>query len=484
MKYTVVGGGTAGWLTAAYLVANSNSDDTVTVIDKEVGTPIGVGEATILDFAPFMQKCGFSIEQWFPKVDATFKSGILFKNWNKSGNDIWHPFRHITPNNYCTQWDVWSLDQSAPFQTHGLPMLETSLQNKVDLANMHFYSYHVDCSKLVLFLQDAIKDRIEIIKSAVKHIDRNGAEITKLILENGSEHTSDLYLDCTGFGSVLKTQDKVDLSDRLFCNTAIASHVQYEDIDKESLPYAISEAVDHGWIWRIPVQSRLGSGLVFNRNITDIETAKDYFVNYWNGRVSKDKLRVIDWTPYYIKNFWEGNVVSIGLSGGFVEPLESTGLSIMISGIQYCFNISRQGHVNEFDKAVYNSAMISIYEETVDFINLHYSESQKQGPFWDYVRANYKKSKKLEYFENKITEPYRNFLNYANTNMDGKVFHASNWILWLIQLGYPLPSYSSHPQVVVDYLNREFLTNEQVQVLSAVDHLDAIKIINMRSTVL
>lgn len=481
MKITIVGGGTAGWMTAAYLVANRHPTDSITVIDKEVGTPIGVGEATILDFEPFMRKCGFRLEEWFPKVDATFKSGILFKNWNKQGNDIWHPFRHITPNNYCTQWDIWSLDQSKPFQTHALPMLKVSEAKKVDLTNIQYYSYHVDCSKLVIFLQDRVKDSIEIIRSGVKTVYKNENGIDKLLLEDGTLHESDIFVDCTGFASVLKTQDRVDISDRLFCNTAIASHVQYEDKETEMLPYAVSESVEHGWIWKIPVQSRLGSGMVFNRNVTDIDTAKDFFVNYWNGRVDKNKLKVIDWTPYYIKNFWEGNVVSIGLSGGFVEPLESTGLSIMRIGIEHLAKIVKQGYISEFNKNIYNATMINIYEDVVDFVNVHYSNSEVAGDFWDFVRKNYKKTLAAEYYENELVTEHKNFINHSTPTLDGKIFHAPNWFLWLIQLGYDISPYRSNPYVVVDYLNKEFLTGEEMQTLLSVDHLDAIKLINIKN---
>ena len=104
------------------------------------------------------------------------------------------------------------------------------------------------------------------------------------------------------------------------------------DKNKEIHPYTIAQVVDHGWIWKTPLQSRIGSGLIFNRSVTDIEDAKNYFCEHWDNRISPENVRVIDWTPYYDRNQWDKNVVSIGLSAGFLEPLESTGIELIIQG--------------------------------------------------------------------------------------------------------------------------------------------------------
>ena len=147
MRVTIVGGGTAAWLTTAYLRRVHPRYD-ITVIDKEVGTPIGVGEATILDFPGFMKDCGLNPSMWINKIDASLKSGILFPNWGHEGKAVWHPFRMCAQySDYFNQWDMWSKNTDNDFRTHALQMYEVSLQNKVDILDFSdvAYAYHVDC---------------------------------------------------------------------------------------------------------------------------------------------------------------------------------------------------------------------------------------------------------------------------------------------------------------------------------------------------
>ena len=114
----------------------------------------------------------------------------------------------------------------------------------------------------------------------------------------------------------------VDLSDRLFIDTAFATKVEYQDKNKEMHPYTDCQALEHGWRWRIPTQSRIGTGYCFNRSITDPDIVADAFVKHWDNRIEKKELRMLDWKPQYVEKFWKGNVVPIGLSAGFIEPLE------------------------------------------------------------------------------------------------------------------------------------------------------------------
>ena len=471
-KITIVGGGTAGWMAAAFL-SKYHPDHKITIIDKVVGTPVGVGEATVLDFEPFMKDCGFDFAELLTAVDGSFKAGILFPGWGKKDNTVWHPFlTHVkyADLRYTSQWDVWAQNQDLPFATHGIPMLKVSESHKVDLKNSEYYGYHVDCGKLVKFIEEKIRPYIDIIRSSVVEVVKDGNNITKLVLENGDDHSADLFIDCTGWANLLKTPKKVDLDGRLFCNTAIAGHVPYIDADKEFRPYVISEAVDHGWIWKIPVQGRFGSGLVFNRNITDVEEAKEYFVKHWDNRVSKDKLKVIDWTPYYVENCWEGNVVSVGLSSGFIEPLESTGLAFMRAGIRRISDKVTLGRWDEYDIALYNAQMKRMYEDTVDFINMHYADSERESPFWDYVRSKHVKSKSQLFYEDYLKDPNKEFKYIPDTTGDAKMFHHVNWILWVIQLGYPVNKNIEIPEDLVNEVMNRFVINEIHREETGIDH--------------
>ena len=478
----IVGGGTSAWLTAA-MISHSIPAMQVTVVDKEIGSPVGVGEGTLLSFDAVMKKAGFTIEEWFFELDATCKAGILFPGWGETDDkNVWHPFLFPEQPHIQTHLlNLWSKHQNYDFKTHGLSMYDTSVNHdRIDTDTGNAYAYHIDASKLVQFIQRKLKDRssVESIKSEVVDIKRDSQNnINKLILKDTREITGDLFVDCTGFKGILNdAPDRVDLTGRLFCDTAIAGHVPYKDRDKELHPYVISELVKHGWIWNIPVQSRIGSGLVFNRTQTSIEEAKDFFCEYWDHRISKDNLKVIDWTPYYNKNMWHDNVVSIGLSAGFIEPLESTGIALIIIGIEQLVYRLEARYYSEMDIAYYNNIMTSMFEDSIDFINMHYAKVDREDKFWKWVRETHIKSDKQEFYEHLMLRTDSALI----TRGGGFVFCASNWFTWLIQLGYKLnPAYdgltsdSSLEELLYYHDNIE--STRHTRSIKHVDYLENLK---------
>lgn len=440
---TIVGGGTSAWLTAAYLTAKCKVDIKINVVDKSDGSPIGVGEATLVGFIEFLEKCGLSENIWFDEIDATVKGGILFKNWQNDNEDIWHPFSHYTfGENYDNGISFWSNNQNLSFIDYALPEYELFVNNKkINENSVNSVARHVDCGKLVNFLKKFLDDKINFIDSEVVEVIKNDSgDIQKLILKNKQQIKSDLFIDCTGFKKILSQEnEKIFLTDRLFCDTAIAGPIPYINRKQELHPYTICDAVEHGWIWKTPIRTRIGSGLVFNRNITDIEVAKEYYVNYWEGRVQKENLRVIDWTPYYSEKFWSNNVISIGLSGGFIEPLESTGLQFIQNGIEYLEKVIKNSFYVQEDIELYNMKMKYAYDETVDYVNMHYCNSNKSGKFWDFVRQNtLNLSERMKFYLNLINEN-----NYLAMDCGETIFANYSWILWLVQLGYPLTNLES-----------------------------------------
>lgn len=479
MKITIVGGGTAGWLTAAYLIRNLPNIE-LSIVDKEVGSSIGVGEGTILDFFDFMKQCRFNFEDWFVNVDATFKAGILFSNWQKQGSEIWHPFfTALRYSDYqCDVWEFLAYRNDLDYKDYACMMHDSAVRhNKVDYSDAGLYAFHVDAGKLVTYVQERIKEEITIIKKEVVQVNRGrDDEITSLGLIDGTLIKSDLYIDCTGFASLLKKQKKVDLTDRLFCDTAVAGRIPYENIKEETRPYVICDAVEHGWIWRIPVKSRLGSGLVFNRSVTDPEDAKDYLVKYWNGRIHRDNLKVIDWTPFYIENSWETNVVSIGLSAGFVEPLESTGISLIIKGIQTLEQRLRISYYNDADIELYNVMMKNYFENTIDFINMHYSDSTNDGPFWDYVRSKFQATDKQNFIQRVMQDSkFRNSLTKKFEPNTYTMFSLTSWVCLMNQYGYKFDADpSSNLAAIANRELKNFYDIEQSRKLKSIPHLDLI----------
>jgi tryptophan halogenase len=436
---TIVGGGTSAWMTAAYIHHNHPAIS-ITVVDKEVGNSIGVGEATLLTFAPFMEECGFPIEDWFTKIDCGYKSGILFSNWREQGNDIWHPFfkgnRKLDENFHL--WDIWSLVQELDFKTYATGSYNSNvLHNTVDATSLHSYASHIDCGKLVLYIQDRLKNKIKIIKSEVVTINKlTNEDIDSLELKNGTIIKSDLYVDCTGFHSILrKSKNRVDLEGRLFVNTAVVCQVPYQDRPNEFKPYAVCDAVDHGWIWKIGVASRIGSGMVFNRNITDPDEAKEYFVKYWNDRIKKENVRVINWDPFYNTDPWVGNVVQIGLSKGFIEPLESTGIGLITVGVTQLSNAIMEQWYSKNDVNNFNSQLNTLFEDCIDFVSMHYANNNRTSKFWNYVRDTFTPSTRMLHYVERLTNPN------IKVPVDGKynyMFGGSSWSMVLQQLGYEI----------------------------------------------
>jgi tryptophan halogenase len=478
---TIVGGGSAAWLAATYIQHN-HWDIPITVIDKEHGNPIGVGEATVLTFPSFLRKCGINLPQWFANIDATYKSGIEFPHWKKPGNNVWHPF-YLNRSYFrqgCTAYDTWATRQDLDFKNTALPTYEVNMNNKLDMwGAFETIAYHIDAGKLVKELQRVCTNTVKIIKSDVVKVNKDGKNVTSVELKNGIVHESDFFIDCTGFASILKEADRVELlgEGRLFTNAAVAGHVPYEDFEKECVPYVKCPAVDHGWIWKIPVQSRIGSGLVFNKDITDPEEAKRYFCEHWDNRIKPEDLKLIDWVPYYSKNFWEGNVVSIGLSGGFIEPLESTGLASMTTGVEKLMDIIPQYAYNEANIETYNREMEVWYNDAVDFVNSHYADTEWDTPFWNYVKETHVKSEKHLWYENWLKDPQRKFYTPVQSRT---LFHPPNWHLWLIQMGYPVNVDLNYmPPQEIDFLIQDFKLAEEIRMHTSLKHTSAIESTNL-----
>ena len=440
-RLVIVGGGTAGWITASWFARRWGNMMDVVVIDKSEPERVGVGEATLLSFPNIMKSMGYKPTDWLREIDATFKSGILFPGWGKEDQTIWHPFSFTSVGESKTPlYDVWSSYQDEYDIKKISPMYVSSMKNRIETDYVHdSYAFQIDCGKLVNFLQkNTIPYLKEYIQSDVVDVIRDGqadditcSSIKHLVLDDGEKIYGDLFIDCSGWKQMLIGKKNVDCSDRLFINAALAARVDYKH-HGEQHPYTACPAQEHGWIWKIPTRSRIGTGYCFNQDVVDPDEVAQAFSDHWEGRIKPDNMRLLDWKPQYVSRFWRGNVVPIGLSAGFIEPLESTGLALMIRGVEYLEESIYGCSWNcKIDAPFYHQKMKSSYETAVDYVSMHYSYCQRKGKFWDFVRSKYKKTPSQIFFEEEIQNPHR---QTVQTGKVGSFFDGTNWHVWLMQL--------------------------------------------------
>lgn len=375
----VVGDGSAGCMAACYFANNTNFKVTLVSSGKE---GIGVGEATLTGFDDFLEECGLTSQDWFPKVEATIKNGILFKNWRTDGKDVWHPFvtdmsvyheRGINPGD--VDYDTY-LKESYNYN-------KCVINNEV--ANNCKAAFHVDALKMVRTLKDRFVkfDNTSIVTGFVTELKEASGDITAVTITSadGNKIVLDdslLVIDSTGFGGMKKLLPDVlqgtylSTKERLKNNAAIASPIAYTE-GKAYHPYTKASAVDEGWIWEIPIQSRIGSGIVYDSDVTSDEEALSSFNSFHNVNLNKEDVNLIKYTPEILTNQWRGNLVNIGLSSGFIEPLESSGLALFIEGITHLFEEVRRGYYMPTNRDIFNSLMFSKYDEAAEFVSAHYT---------------------------------------------------------------------------------------------------------------
>ena len=396
-RVIIAGGGTAGWMVAACLGKTLGRGLDITLVESdEIGT-VGVGEATIPTLLTFHELLELNEQEFMAQTLATFKLGIQFENWRELGGHYIHSFG-------LTGRDHWT----AGFQHFWLKGCERGLasdygdyclehkaarENRfahLPKAGMN-YAYHMDASRYARFLRRYSEPlgvrRIEGKIVEVRSCETSG-HVRALKLDSGAEIEGDLFIDCTGFralliGATMKVPYE-DWSHWLPCDSAVAAQTASVG---EAVPYTRSIAHGAGWQWRIPLQHRVGNGLVYASRQLDDEVAKQTLLARVQGEVLAPP-RVIKFTPGQRRETWKGNVVAIGLSGGFIEPLESTSIHLIQRGVIRLLQLFPAGGISVHDVAEYNQQMSSEMEHIRDFIVLHYHVTQRDDtPFWRACRT-------------------------------------------------------------------------------------------------
>jgi tryptophan halogenase len=404
MHYVIVGGGSAGWMTAAALAHNLKGTHGVSLVEsEEIGT-VGVGEATIPPLQFFNKVLGIDERAFIRATQASFKLGIEFRNWGHVGHRYFHQFGEIGANidgisfhqfwlRLAAQGHRFPIGDYAPAaiaasQGRFLPPFPGMPQDMPQLA----YAYHFDAGLYARFLRNYAEQRGVIrVEGRIAHVERNGesGRIEALRLADGRVIAGDFFLDCSGFAALLIERTLQtgyeDWSHWLPCNRALA--IPCARNPEDFVPYTRSTAHQAGWQWRIPLQHRTGNGHVYcSEYSSDDEAARILLANL-DGAPAADP-RPLRFITGRRRKFWNGNCVALGLAAGFMEPLESTSLHLVQAAIfRFLALLPLSATPDPTAEEEFNRLSIVEFEQIRDFIILHYVANRRAEPFWQYCRT-------------------------------------------------------------------------------------------------
>jgi tryptophan halogenase len=387
MKILIVGGGSAGWMTAATLESQFPNYKISLIESKNIST-VGVGESTIAQITDWMRLLKIEDKDFIKHVDGSYKLSIKFTDFYKKGEAFHYPFGipalAQTKSDANDWWFKKMLHPKTPYSDYAdciypLQMAYVN-QNKFDI-NEVSKAYHFDATKFGLWLKNNYCKKIKHIVDDVVSIEQDENGITSL----NNKYKADLYIDCTGFKSLLLDKTLKEpfesYSDMLPNDSAWATRIQYKDKEKELVPYTNCTAIENGWVWNIPLWSRIGTGYVYSSKFVDDETALKQFKKHLGQE--ELEFKNIKMRVGIHNRLWVKNVVAIGLSAGFIEPLESNGLYTVHEFLtKLVLNLQRD-KISQWDRDNFTYQCKHMFKEFSEFVGLHYALSHRNDTeYW------------------------------------------------------------------------------------------------------
>ena len=406
-RIIIVGGGTAGWMAAAGLRRRLTADYHILLVESdEIGT-VGVGEATLPHLKLFNDMLGLDEAEFMRETQATFKLGIEFCGWDRPGDRYIHPFGAFgEPFGGVGFQHHW-----LRLRTHGRPVaplqaysyavaaaranaFELPDEDPASIRSTYSYAYHFDAGRFADYLRRWATARgVERIEGKVATVERDGegGAIASLTLESGDRIAGQLFIDCTGFRSLLLAGHYgvgwEDWSRWLPCDRALAVPC---DHGGDFSPYTRATARTAGWQWRIPLQHRIGNGYIFSSRFLSTDEAHDALIANLDGKAQAEP-KLLRFAPGRRETAWRGNCVGIGLASGFLEPLESTSIYLIQAAVMDLVNLIPTPNcglgVDHRLADEFNRLSNMQYERVRDFLILHYAANRRVGErFWDDLR--------------------------------------------------------------------------------------------------
>jgi tryptophan halogenase len=487
----IVGGGSSGWMTAA-AIAKRLPNIKLTLVESPNIPTIGVGESTIGHINQFLDLLELKDEDWMPHCNATYKTSIKFLDFRENPTEKPHTFHYPfgifdftdKPRNlmdwFLARLNDPSIDCSnfAEFYHDSILMTDKNKLTRNEDFKLRGFdfrydtAYHMDATAFGMYLRDHI-----CLPSGMTHIldtvtdatlDANGC-INQILTENSGPLTADLYVDCTGFKSLLLEQ-KMGVEFKPFKSTllndsAIATTIPYIDKPAEMENYTSCTAIECGWVWNIPLWHRIGTGYVYSSDFATQAEAEEQFRRHLASnrmifgdakRAEAAELRHIKMKHGVHDHAWEKNVVGVGLSNGFIEPLESTGLMLTHEAIVKLVSTltMRNGHVTQFDVDLFNHAFSEQILGFKDFISQHYALSMRNDtPYWKKITGEISFSPQMNHFD---AELYNSYPDLAYRLHRSRLFDTAMSGIVYIAAGM---GYSPMDKANKDFLDKKYNEN-------------------------
>jgi tryptophan halogenase len=407
----ILGGGTAGWLTALFSKLIFKDCNITLIESKKVGI-LGAGEGSTPTLVKFLKELGINRHDLLKQTGGTLKNGICFENWNGDNEKYFHSFQvrneldrfHIPPifGNDCYNFYLKHLiNNNKKIDNHTYPPI-LSYDNKIDINNMS-NSYHFDAHKLAEYLKNiGIERGIKLHYDEYKNVDTDEHNnITQLNFESGFSQKCDFVFDCSGFHRLLiqkHYQTKwTDYQKHLPIKKAIPFFLKQEEKIK---PYTQAIAMKYGWVWKIPLQHRYGAGYIFD---SDYITEEQAFNEVKEVFPDIEYIRTINFNAGRFEKVWNNNCIAVGLSSGFTEPLEATSIWLAIEQLYHLLHFLPDMFDNNTNrKKLYNDLVTEDNDSVLNFLYFHYLTKRNDSPFWKEFRDKNKPPPKIESVINDI----------------------------------------------------------------------------------
>lgn len=396
-KVVIAGGGTSGWLAAAALGKLLGKNLDICLIESEEIGRIGVGEATIPPLRTFHKLIGIDERELLSAIQGTFKLGIEFINWARKGDNYFHSFGITGKDCWaCDFQHFWLAGRKKGFaQEFGDYCLELKAAREGKMLGSDEsginYAYHLDAGLYAEFLKKhSLKHGVTWIEGRINTVNINPTNgfIASLQLADGRVIDGDLFLDCTGFSARL-IEGALNTSYEPYghylpCDSAVA--IQTELVGPPR-PYTQAIAQDFGWQWRIPLQHRVGNGMVYSsRHISDDEALTTLMANLESPAITEP--RAFKYKTGRRSKVWSKNCIAIGLAAGFLEPVESTSIHLAMSAILRLLKLFPQDDIRQTNVDEFNRQSREEMDRVRNFIILHYHATERTDtPFWRYCKA-------------------------------------------------------------------------------------------------